>query len=286
MNRTSTQVALLVAATVALAGCNGQTVVVTGPTPSALVPSTPTSSPTPTLPLPGQASPTVTPSATPTAAPTPSPAATRPPAAAPKPPVRDAVLRPGAKGTEVLSAQRRLVTLGYWLGSPDGVYGDLTRQAVMALQKAAGLSRDGMLGPRTRAALDAGTRPKARSTKGHVLEVDKRRQLVLIVDQGRVTRVLNASSGSGEYYTYEDRRYLAVTPSGSYRVFRQIDGLRVSHLGELHRPKYFNGGIALHGSGSVPAYGASHGCVRVSNPAMDWIWGSGQVPLRTSVLVY
>ena len=27
--------------------------------------------------------------------------------------------------------------------------------------------------------------------------------------------------------------------------------------------KYFNGGIAVHGSGSVPATPASHGCVRI-----------------------
>ena len=40
----------------------------------------------------------------------------------------------------------------------------------------------------------------------------------------------------------------------------------------LWRPRYFNGGIAVHGSPSIPAYPASHGCARVSNAAMDMIW--------------
>ena len=50
---------------------------------------------------------------------------------------------------------------GYWNGSADGVYGGLTSQAVMALQKAAGLGRDGVLGPATRRALQNGVRPQS-----------------------------------------------------------------------------------------------------------------------------
>ena len=41
-------------------------------------------------------------------------------------------LRMGSPGAAVLALQRRLTTLGYWLGAADGQYGDLTRQAVVA----------------------------------------------------------------------------------------------------------------------------------------------------------
>ena len=34
-------------------------------------------------------------------------------------------------------------------------------------------------------------------------------------------------------------------------------------LGRLYNPVYFNGGIAVHGAGSVPNHPASHGCVRI-----------------------
>ena len=51
-------------------------------------------------------------------------------------------------------------------------------------------------------------------------------------------------------------------------------------------PKFVVGGVAVHGSPSVPNYPASHGCVRVSVPAMDWIWDSGIMPMRTPVWVH
>ena len=57
-------------------------------------------------------------------------------------------------GPAVEELQQRLSALGYWLGDVDGHYGELTRQAVMAFQKAEGLDRDGVAGPDTRGTLD------------------------------------------------------------------------------------------------------------------------------------
>lgn len=189
-------------------------------------------------------------------------------------------------GPYVLKAQQRLSALGYWLGSADGEYGYLTSQAVMALQKAAGLGRDGILGPKTKAALEHGVRPSVRTRSGSAVEVDKHHQLVLVVLDGRLRYVLNTSTGSGQPYTSDGQTYIASTPEGRFSVQRQIDGLRVSRLGELWRPKYFTGGYALHGSPSVPGYPASHGCVRLSNPAIDFLWSSGVAPIGRTVWVY
>ncbi|MDH4147758.1 MAG: L,D-transpeptidase, partial [Acidimicrobiia bacterium] len=50
------------------------------------------------------------------------------------------------------------------------------------------------------------------------------------------------------------------------------DGPEVAPLGTLYRPLYFTGGWALHGSLDVPAYPASHGCVRLSYADTDWLW--------------
>jgi peptidoglycan hydrolase-like protein with peptidoglycan-binding domain len=200
----------------------------------------------------------------------------------------DALLRPGTSGPRVMALQRRLSELGYWLGTPDGSYGDLTAQAVLAAQKAAGLGRDGVAGRKTLAALDAGTRPQPRSTSGHVIEVDLAHQLLLVVDGGQVTRVLNTSTGSGAYYTAADGHTAhATTPTGSFRAQWQIDAWHTSDLGRLYRPKFFHPrGIAVHGALSVPAYPASHGCVRVSVPAMDMLWGQNLMPIGTSVQVF
>ena len=57
-------------------------------------------------------------------------------------------------------------------------------------------------------------------------------------------------------------------------------------LGKIYRPKHFVGGVAVHGSNSVPAHPASHGCVRVTTPAMDFIWEANLIPLRTPVWVH
>ncbi len=189
-------------------------------------------------------------------------------------------------GEYVLAAQRRLSDLGYWLGTPDGSYGTLTTQAVMALQKAAGIGRDGVLGPNTKAVLDRGVRPAFRTRSGNAIEVDKARQLVLVVVGGSLKTVLNTSTGSGQPYTSDGHTYIASTPQGRFSVQRQIDGKRVSRLGELWRPKYFTGGYALHGSPSVPAFPASHGCVRLTNPAIDMLWSSGLAPIGRTVWVY
>ena len=198
-----------------------------------------------------------------------------------------ATLKPGMSGPAVAELQNRLTAGGYWLGAVDGRYSTLTQQAVMAFQKANGLSRDGVYGPITRRALETEPRrPVARSRSGLVVEIDKGRQILMVVRNGRVEQTFNTSTGSGRTYRSSDGASVASTPSGTFKVYRQIDGIRVAELGELYRPKYFNGGIAIHGSPNVPAFPASHGCARLTNAAMDWMWSSTGVPLGTPVWVY
>lgn len=186
----------------------------------------------------------------------------------------------------MLAVQRRLASLGYWIGSPDGYFGDSTEQAVYALQKAAGLTRDGVVGPATEAALVRGVVPQPRSRVGHVVEVDLARDLLLIVTDGHLVAVLNTSTGGGYVYTSGGVSAVADTPVGQFRTFRQVDGMVVDSLGELWRPKFFYSGFAIHGDSYVPPYPVSHGCVRVSDEAIDWIWAGNLIPIGTFVWVY
>ncbi|GAA1847992.1 L,D-transpeptidase family protein [Myceligenerans crystallogenes] len=192
----------------------------------------------------------------------------------------------GEQGEHVARMQERLRRLGYQISSVDGAYGGETWQAVLALQKVAGLGRDAVAGPATLKALENGVVPVSRYG-GTGIEVDLTRQVLLVVENGRVIRTINASSGNGERYEARGNWYVASTPAGSFGVYKQIDGYRESSLdlGSMYRPKYFTGGIAVHGSPSIPGYPASHGCVRVSNAAMDWIWAWGAGP-GTPVHVY
>lgn len=288
---------LLVLGAVLLSACSAVPVDAGGePSVPAAAPSdVVTTAPTPPEPDPG----TTPPEPTPTDAPSPSPEPTDTPSPSPEPtdtvtpapeptPQEPRALRSGDEGTAVLAVQVRLIELGYFLPAADGDFGPATQQAVWALQKAAGLARDGLVGPDTQAALDAGTRPQARTATGRVVEVDLGRQLVLAVDDGVVTRVINASTGNGETYVALGRELRAYTPTGDWTVVRQIDGMHESglELGSMYRPKFFHKGWAVHGSASIPPWPASHGCVRVSNAAMNWIWDDWGAPVGTRVLVY
>jgi lipoprotein-anchoring transpeptidase ErfK/SrfK len=203
------------------------------------------------------------------------------------PRIVEEVLAPGATGSGVAALQQRLLSMGYWLPAVDGKFGSTTQQAVYAFQKANGLPRDGKIGPEDQAALNAGNRPAAASTSGDLIEVDKARQLLFIIRGGAVQWAMNTSTGSNGTYTYGGHTYRAITPEGHFTFDRQIDGYHESHLGTMYRPKYFtSAGHAIHGSPSIPPYPASHGCVRLSNSAIDFIWNAGLAPLGSPIWVH
>jgi peptidoglycan hydrolase-like protein with peptidoglycan-binding domain len=193
----------------------------------------------------------------------------------------------GARGPGVTDLQLRLESMGYWTGGVNGVFGPLTQQAVWAFQKVSGLPRTGAVDDATRIAFRTAQRPVPRSPSGYVAEVDKGRQVVIIARNGRAEYVFNTSTGTERPYTFAGRQYLADTPPGRFTVNRQVDGVRTGELGTLYRPKYFHpDGIAFHGYPSVPPYPASHGCVRLSNAAINFVWDAGIIPLGTAVWVY
>jgi L,D-transpeptidase catalytic domain/Sporulation and spore germination/Putative peptidoglycan binding domain len=169
-------------------------------------------------------------------------------------------LRPGAvqvrRGPSTRELQLLLADLGYL--QPAGVSGavdDRTIVAVLEFQKWTGLPRDGVLGPATVAALQRAVRPRPLTrAPGRRVEVLIDRQLALLIQGNRVVRAVHISSGAG-----------GATPTGSFRVYRK-ERLSWSVPFSVWMPwaSYFTGGIAFHEYPVVPAYPASHGCVRVN----------------------
>lgn len=196
------------------------------------------------------------------------------------------VLRLGSSGADVLAAQRAMNRAGFWLGGLDGIFGALTQQAVWALQKTSRLYRDAIVGPMTWAAIDSGRRAMPRYAGDHI-EIDKTRQLLIVTRAGRSDHTFNTSTGSGQAFTYQGRRMIARTPSGSYRVYRaNTRGWEYGSLGGLYKPFYFDGGIAIHGSPSIPPYPDSHGCCRVSTAGQNFLISSRGLLLNERVYVY
>jgi lipoprotein-anchoring transpeptidase ErfK/SrfK len=88
---------------------------------------------------------------------------------------------------------------------------------------------------------------------GHHVEADISLQLLVLVDGAKVVRIYHTSSGKPS----------TPTVLGKFRVYRKEPGTN-SH--GMVDSSYFIGGYAIHGYVSVPAYNASHGCLRVPIP--------------------
>ena len=173
------------------------------------------------------------PSSSAPASPTAPPKATTQRPTAPASHRRVTLLEFGDRGRAVAALQTQLIRLGYWLGAADGSFGMTTQQAVYALQKAARLTPDGVYGPKTTAALKKGALPHVRSARGHVIEVNLTSDLLMIVNGGKIAAVLNTSTGGGYTYTSDNVTAVAHTPTRQFRIFRSVDGMDISPLGEL-----------------------------------------------------
>lgn len=207
-----------------------------------------------------------------TTAPTTLPPTTLPPTTVPVTVAASAVPAPpppglgkGSSGPEVQALEERLAALRYDVGAVDGKYDGATHHAVMAFQKVQGMERTARATPDVLAAVTTAPMPGAMLAEGGAerIEIDLKRQVLMLWQRGELVRTLSISTGNNRRYCVDGQCAKAVTPGGSFKVARKINGLRVSRLGQLYNPLYFNGGIAMHGSASVPAYPASHGCVRM-----------------------
>jgi peptidoglycan hydrolase-like protein with peptidoglycan-binding domain len=204
-------------------------------------------------------------------------------------------VRFGNSGPAVSNMQSRLFSLGYWVADFDGSYGQVTSQAVLAFQKYNGRPRTGNLSEADAYLL---TMQSYKPTSlgggtGDRIEVDKGRQLWFLIRGGKAVLTVNTSTGSDVPYTETNQidgteiTGDAHTPTGRFKVYRTYsDGWENGQLGQLYRPRYFSGGVAVHGAPQIPGYPASHGCVRVSTTFMDWVWATNAMPVGSEVWVH
>lgn len=206
--------------------------------------------------------------------------------------VPGAILRQGSKGDDVRIMKQKFDLLRYDVGNVDGRFDGQTWQGLMAFQKLHGLKRTGKFDLATQQELANTSVPGGLIPNGGLprIEIDVSRQVLLYFDEYGLNRVVAISTGSGKNYcetskiTGKQNCGNARTPRGNYRIERRIKGKRESDLGTLWSPMYFTGGFAIHGSPSIPAYAASHGCVRITNRTADWMFD--EVKTGTPVYVF
>lgn len=188
-------------------------------------------------------------------------------------------------GPWVAELQAALNEAGFRAGTPDGTFGRSTLAAVYAFQKVHDLPRDGVFRSADWDRLSEPLAVPGDAPEDTRVEVDLERQILYLIEQDAVSTVVPISSANGDTYkNYSGSVVRARTPEGSYEFYRKVDGWRISYLGGLYRPFYFSGGYAIHGSGSVPPYPASHGCIRVEIWDMDFL--AEQLELGMPIYVY
>ena len=145
-------------------------------------------------------------------------------------------------GVATKAAQKKLLSLGFWLISSNGKYDETTRQAVMAFQKYYLLRPTGSMNDATAFLLNKlDVRPQAEATEGTLAEVDKERQLLFLVEEGETKFVINASTGDDRAYVEPDMntpgvviRGTAITPVGKFKTTRERrDGWWRGDLGQI-----------------------------------------------------
>lgn len=186
----------------------------------------------------------------------------------------------------LMEAEKLLSDLGYWIIKVDGVADSSTRHAVTAFQKVEGRKRTGTLSKADLEALRSASRPTAKFQTGSAhIEIDMSRQVLFLTDgAGVVQRILPVSAGNEKKYFDKGEWQIAHTPRGRFRIAWKVNGVRKSTLGSLYYPSYFVGGVAIHGSNSVPATPASHGCVRIPRFAERELFKLA--PVGMEVMVY
>jgi peptidoglycan hydrolase-like protein with peptidoglycan-binding domain len=171
----------------------------------------------------------------------------------------------GSQGPVVAAYQQRMKDLHFDPGPVDGDFSQNTQYAVIAVQKYFGQQRTGRIDAAVQFALEhfhySPALPKSEPNR---VEVDLDRQVITVFTNWQPILVTTTSTGSGEYFCGgADGCQYAITPTGHFHFYELDRGWKEGKLGKMWNPYFFNGGIAIHGLQSVPAYPASHGCARI-----------------------
>jgi lipoprotein-anchoring transpeptidase ErfK/SrfK len=179
----------------------------------------------------------------------------------------------GARGPGVWVLQSELSALHYAVPL-NGVFDEGTGRAVVAYRKLTGLAREPDTDARVFHLLQrrAGTFHVRYRRDGRHVEANLAAQVLAEIEAGgRVRRIYPISSGKPS----------TPTVLGRFRVYMKTPGVNAKGMVDSN---YFIRGYAIHGYAEVPAYAASHGCLRVPVPDAPAIYA--WVQIGTPVDVY
>jgi peptidoglycan hydrolase-like protein with peptidoglycan-binding domain len=182
-----------------------------------------------------------------------------------------------SQGPLVWYLEYQLTALKYCPGPIDGVYDYRTRDAVMAFQKVERVPRDGIANDTFWQHISVAKTPVPKMTDvGYRVEIDITRQVLLMITDNKVWKIVHVSTGAGQ------RR----TRTGHFQIGRKDKGWveAITVRGRMYFPSYVVSRTAIHGYKSVPSRPASHGCIRVPVWMAEELFY--QLPTGTTVDIY
>ncbi len=146
---------------------------------------------------------------------------------------------PGDTGDAVMALEQKLDALKYDVGDVDGTFDKITGYGVMAFQKVKDMDRSGRATDDVIAAVNATEGPPPALVTGGPpsrVEVDIARQVLFLYEGGQIYKILPVSTGSNARFCSEGYCRKAVTPGGSYSVYRAGRGMGVRPAGRPLQP--------------------------------------------------
>jgi lipoprotein-anchoring transpeptidase ErfK/SrfK len=188
--------------------------------------------------------------------------------------VRARTLSAGSSGPYVKAMLTGLQRLKFRVPGVGSTFTASVKDSVVAFQKAYRLSRTYVFNTACWRKLDGAKliKPKYSSPSTHI-EIDKTRQILMIVKGGKPIGIICVSTGA-----------TGNTPEGSFHIQQKHSYTSSGFGGTLTRTMGFQGNFAIHGWPDVPPYPASHGCVR--EPIWACYWTYDQSWVGEAVYVY
>jgi hypothetical protein len=185
------------------------------------------------------------------------------------------VIRLGTSGRDVRALLAHLEARGFHTPGPSSRLSRDAQDSIMAFHKAYRRPRTWDFQPTDWRLLLRGPaiRPRHASPPLHI-EIDKPRQILLIVKNGKVHAVEHVSTGA-----------TGNTPVGRWSILRKNTST-TTWLGSaiLYWTMTFHRGFAIHGFAPVPQFPASHGCTREPMWMAKWVYDQSAV--GETVFVY
>jgi len=171
-------------------------------------------------------------------------------------------LSAGSSGPYVKGMLTGLQRLKFRIPGMGSRFTSSIKDSVMAFQKAYRLSRTYVFNVSCWRKLDGAKliKPRYASPSTHI-EVDKTRQILMVVKGGTPVAIICVSTGATNN-----------TPEGSFHIQQKHSFTTSGGFGVLVRTMGFIGNFAIHGYAPVPPYPASHGCIREPIWACYWTY--------------